>query len=75
MFRLCISDIYGFRPSRRQLILMAQPIDSRTDQHQGNNIKVLSEWLESLKITEEDVSEETTEHTDKMSVVLAPATA
>ena len=72
MFRLCISDIYGFRPSRRQLILMAQPTDSRTDQHQGNNIEVLSEWL---KITEEDVSEETTEYTDKMSVVLAPATA
>jgi len=31
--------------------------------------------LKSLKITEEGVSEETTEYTDEMSVVPAPATA
>jgi len=41
------------------------------DQYQENNIEVLLEQLESLRITEEDISEETTEYIDKMSV--APA--
>jgi len=31
------------------------------DQHQGNNIKVLSEQLELLRITKEDISDRTTE--------------
>jgi len=45
------------------------------DQHQGNSIKVLPEQLGLLRITEEDVLEETTEYTDEMLVVLALATA
>jgi len=68
-------NIYSFRPSERQSILVVQPMDSSMDQHQENNIKVLLESLESLRITEEDVLEETTEYIDKMSVVPAPAIA
>jgi len=43
-------------------------MDSRTDQHQGNDIKALSEQLGLLKITEKDMLEEITEteSTDKM---------
>jgi len=59
--------------SERQLILMAQPTDSRTDQCQENNIEALSKQLGSLKITEEEALEETTEYTDEISVALALA--
>jgi len=40
------------------------------DQYQENNIEVLSEQLESLRITE-DTSEETTKYIDK--ILVAPA--
>ena len=43
------------------------------NQCQGNGIKTLSKQLELLRITKEDISEETTEYTDKMLVVLALA--
>ena len=38
-------------------------------QYQEHNIETLSEWLESLQITEE-ATERTTEYTDKMLIVL-----
>ena len=46
-------------------------MDNRTDQHWGNNIEILSEWLESLRITEEDTLERTIEieTIDTMSLV------
>jgi len=48
-------------------------MDSRMDQYQGNDIEVLLEQLESLRITEEDTLNKTTktEITDKMLIVLA----
>ena len=52
---------------------MVQPIDNKMNQCQGHNIKTLSEQLELLRITKEDISEETTEYTDKMLVVPALA--
>jgi len=53
---------------------VAQLIDSRTNQHWGNNIEALLEQLGSLRITEKDVSEEIIEYTNEMSVVPAPVT-
>jgi len=43
-------------------------MDSRTDQHRGNDIKALSEQLGLLKITEKNTLKEITEieSTDKM---------
>jgi len=43
-------------------------MDSRTDQHRGNDIKTLSEQLGLLKITEKNTLKEITEieSTDKM---------
>ena len=43
------------------------------NQYQGNDIEVLLEQLESLRITEEDILNKTTktEITDKMLIVLA----
>ena len=48
-------------------------MDSRMNQYQGNDIEVLLEQLESLRITEEDILNKTTktEITDKMLIVLA----
>ena len=40
---------------------MAQPMDSKTDQCWENNLETLSEWLKSLRITEEDISNKTIE--------------
>ena len=52
---------------------MVQTIDSRTDQYQGNNIEVLSKRLELLRITEEDILNETDmKYMDKMSIVPVP---
>ena len=50
-------------------------MDNRTDQHWGNNIEVLSELLELLRITEEDTLERTTETDtiDTISMALVPA--
>ena len=42
---------------------------SRTDQHQEHEIKVLSEWLGSLRITEETALEKTTEYMDNILTV------
>jgi len=36
-------------------------MDSRTDQCWENNLETLSEWLKSLRITEEDTSNKTIE--------------
>jgi len=46
-------------------------MNSRIDQYQENDLKALSEWLESLRITKEDTSNKTTETetTDTMSIV------
>ena len=46
-------------------------MDSRTDQCQEHEIKVLSEWLGSLRITKENALERTTEYTDNMLTALA----
>ena len=43
-------------------------MDNRIDQCQGNDIEVLLEWLEWLRITEEHALEETTEYTNEMLV-------
>jgi len=43
-------------------------MNSRMDQHQGNNIEALLEQLGLFRITEEDILEETTEYTDEISV-------
>ena len=45
-------------------------MDSRTDQHQEHKIEILSEPLRSLKITEENISERTTEYIDNILIVL-----
>ena len=49
-------------------------MDSRTDQHQRNNIEILSEQLGLLRITEENASEEIIEieSIDKMLTALVP---
>ena len=54
---------------------MAWPTNSRTNQHWGNNIEVLSERLGLLRITEEDTSDRTTETEtiNIMSIALVPA--
>ena len=36
-------------------------MDSKTDQCWENNLETLSEWLKSLRITEEDISNKTIE--------------
>jgi len=48
-------------------------MDSRIDQHWENDIEALSEQLGSWRITEEDISEETTEYIDEMLIVPALA--
>jgi len=45
-------------------------MDSRMDQYWEHEIKTLSEELESLRITKENASEETTKYMDKMSTIL-----
>jgi len=45
-------------------------MDSRIDQCWEYEIEVLSEWLESLRITEE-ASEQNTKYTDEMSIASA----
>ena len=61
--------LHDFRLSRRQTILVAKPTDSRMNQHQGNSIEILLEWLELLRITKEDASDRTT---DEILIALAP---
>ena len=45
-------------------------MDSRMNQYWEHEIKTLSEGLESLRITKENASEETTKYMDKMSTIL-----
>ena len=61
---------YSIKLLERHRILMTQPMDSRTDQHQEHKIEILSEPLRSLKITEENISERTTEYIDNILIVL-----
>ena len=65
--------LYGFRLSERQPILVVQSMNSRTDQCQENNIKVLLEQLGSLKITKEDASDRTIETETTGTMLTAPA--
>jgi len=46
-------------------------MNSRTDQHQGNNIETLSKWLRSLRITKENTLNETkkTKTIDAISII------
>jgi len=50
-------------------------MDSKTDQCWENNLETLSEWLKSLRITEEDISNKTIEIEimDTMSTALEQA--
>jgi len=54
---------------------MEQPTDRKTDQYQENNLEVLLEWLESLKIIKKEVSSKIieTETIEKMLTAPAPA--
>lgn len=59
-------EIYSFRLFNKQNI-WEKPTDSKMSQYWEHKIKVLSEWLGSLKIIE-DASERTTEYTDNILV-------
>jgi len=54
---------------------MEQPTDRKTDQYQENNLEVLLEWLESLKIIKKEVLSKIieTETIEKMLTAPAPA--
>ena len=45
-------------------------MNSKTNQCQEHKIEVLSEWLGSLRITKENISEEITEYINEISTVL-----
>jgi len=54
---------------------VAQPIDSKTNQYQGNNLETLLEQLGSLRIIEENILNEAieTETIDETSIAPVPA--